>query len=236
MPYCASCAVEVEENRQVCPLCQGVLQEELPHVAGRFPLDQAEEEFVHTVPWQLIRAWVMGGVALATFITCLVVSLVDWIRGSGLQWSPYAMAPVLAGGLMIRIVLYEWGRPVRLIGQVLVVAGFLVVLLDFLDGRLSWSMAMALPILGMTALCFWGWFAAVNRRRMPCEMAAAGWFAAVMVFCLLLDGWISVQESEGPALGWSVPVVVTLAPWLVIVPYIGRRLRQDPQWRRFFHV
>lgn len=230
MAYCSRCGVEVESRVHSCPLCSAPIQrfEEVSAEPAMYP-DPAPmpNRHVRHLVWSISTA-----VLLSLGLTFLTL---DLILNNALTWSRYPLTGVGVLWVFITLVVIVARRPIFVIaGQAVATAGFLLAI-DFFDGRLSWFMPLALPIVAIaTAGSVLVWVVTRLSHRAP-AMIAASVLLACAIGAVGMDLIVSVHREE-PGVSWSFIVLGAVVPPMMFLLYFHLRLRKKIDLRRFLHT
>ncbi len=230
MAYCSRCGVEVESRVEACPLCGAPIQrfEPEPTEPARFPdpVPMPNRHVRHLV-WSVSTAVLLS--AGLTFLT------LDLILSSAVTWSRYPLTGVGVLWVFITLVVLVARRPIFVIaGQAVATAGFLLAI-DFFDGKLSWFMPLALPIVATaTTGSVLVWFVTRLSRRAP-AMIAASVLLACAISAVGMDLIVSAYRGE-PGVSWSIIVLGAVVPPMLFLLYFHYRLRKKIDLRRILHT
>ena len=143
MKYCEKCKVKVAEDREQCPLCQGMLAGEYDGCGGTFP----------HIPTIYRQFNLFFRILILVSVAAVVISLaVNIIFPQGGWWSVIVAAGV--GSMWISLFVAIRKRkniPKGLLYQV-VVLSVLCVLWDWLTGWRGWSIDFVVPIVSVAAM------------------------------------------------------------------------------------
>ena len=144
--YCIKCGVELEDGAKRCPLCETPV----PEIKG-----MEEREFVKEYPMININLYEMKmkKVKKAVFLSFFTISIIsilevlfqNMIMYGKLEWGYYAIPSILIFDLGLFVFLDSYRMRTNLF---LLLSGFIAyfLLLDFGDGKLTWSLRLGIPI------------------------------------------------------------------------------------------
>lgn len=239
MRYCVNCGVELDDRIELCPLCQTPL----PRAAGPGErrggqaidvLDPEDRDKLTEIEGQTL-VWELLSVSLG--IGAIVVLAIDlFLDSPGLGWSPYPLASIgLAWILLSAIVQRRIALGRRLARAAFAVPVFLLVL-DLVDGKLGWSLSIALPIC-LTAELAAGILAfAISRSRRRGANIVAAALATIAAFCVTLEAILDLAIAGRVAIRWSAIVLCSLLPVSAFLLYLHYRVLGTSRLRRFFHL
>ena len=235
MPYCPDCAVELETGLGDCPLCGAAPQEERPEVRGSYPeRDQAAAPVVRT-PWPVVRRRIFYAASALTVVGLVSSVIVDVGQSLPLEWSPMVIVSGLAGWAVMKWLLFEWNRPLRLVPRLLALSAVLVLSLDACDGRFDWSLDPALPVVGLVALVFGPLLMAIFRFRVSWASSTAWTLLCGGLFCLGLEWWMDFRNPEDAGLSWSLPVMLAIFPAALSMFFVRYHLMRRVNFEKLFH-
>ncbi len=228
MAYCPECGVEVEDAARRCPLCDAPIPrrgetEGAPGYPARPSLSPRQGR-------QL--AWLAtSALLLSAALACVVVN----VLGDGaISWALYPVTGLAVAWLYLTLVLAFIRRPVAVIaGQAVATGGFLA-LVDLFDGTLDWFVPLALPIVVVVSAVTTAILLVARRSRgAPALVAIAvlgGGAATSVAVDLLVARHLG---ATGPT--WSLIVLAGLAPILLLLVHLHRRLGGGLRLERFLH-
>ena len=144
--YCIKCGVELEDGAKRCPLCETPV----PEIKGL-----EEKKFVKEYPMININLYEMKmkKVKKAVFLSFFTISIIsilevlfqNLIMYGKLEWGYYAIPSILIFDLGLFVFLDSYRMRTNLF---LLLSGFTsyFLLLDFGDGKLTWSIKRGIPI------------------------------------------------------------------------------------------
>jgi len=234
--FCPRCAVEVQEGLVRCPLCQSLLQD---HEKGLAPLSQpypAEPEVFPDKRDLLIkhRARILLILTVSLIIPALVCMLVDYLYtgGTWAAWVVYSLG--LTWSLVFLYLAFIHNALLTFIAQMFSV-GFFLWAIDLLDGTLTWSLPLAIPILAWiiaAGFLIWATFQCLKGKF---GFLIVGILAGVQVVCFGVE--LSIQEYlwGNLSLRWSLIVLAALGPLMIFSLIIQILFLKSPRFKRFFH-
>ena len=152
--YCVKCGVELEKGVEKCPLCNTPV----PYVEN---LEYEEDIFYESEYPEIninIYELKMRKVKKAVFIAFFTISIISILEiffqniiiYGNLEWGYYAIPSILIFDLFLYVFLNSYGLRINL-GFLLTGMIIFLLILDYGDKRLSWSLKRGLPIV----LAFW---------------------------------------------------------------------------------
>ena len=196
--YCIRCGVELEENAEKCPLCETpvpkIENEDMGIYEGEYP-------FVNINLYELKMKKVKKAVFMSFFtisiISMLEVFFQNIIVYGHIGWAYYVIPSILLFDLMLFVMLNSHSMRQNLFFILVGLTSFLLII-DYGDKRLSWSLGRGIPI--TLAFCFIGLiFSFVWDKNKKDKIKILNFFLFfVGVFLLILEFIIRKKFS------WSI--------------------------------
>ncbi|GAA0126022.1 MULTISPECIES: DUF6320 domain-containing protein [Clostridium] len=224
MSYCPKCGVEVNSNAKKCPLCKF----SLPYIdtnssesfSDSFPnainiYNKKVKEF-KKILFSIIKAFCICSMFITLFCNF-------YISGK-LTWSKYSTVCIVAAMFYFYLMLdLQWKFKNFIIGFGLNTF-ILILLLDIFDGKLSWSIKLGLPFIVMT-ICLLSICYEVFRIAKHKYFNVAGYtLIALSLYCIGIDGFVSLTLYNLFKLRWSLLVTIVLLPLGLVLIYIHHKL------------
>lgn len=145
MKYCAKCKTSVTGNASVCPLCQGVLQEQgEPDVRGNVFPWIPDVLHKHSLFFRILIL-----VSVVAAVVCVVINLILPQHG---WWSLFVLAGLACAWISLAVAFrYRRNIPKSVLYQVVVVS-VLATLWDYFMGWRGWSIDYVIPITCVVAM------------------------------------------------------------------------------------
>jgi len=242
MPYCPKCGIQVDYNRDRCPLCSTTIPKiEVPiedsesreqHLLNRYLIKQKENRR----RWREARFLVYAGISISLIVLSFIFGIQDYYFSGNLTWSKYA----IIGNITTLISLFFLFRFIpffipNFLGLGFTAAGLLYVL-DTINGKIDWFWDRGLVICMNTML--WSLILRhIIRRshRRGLNIPAYTLFAIALAnLSLQIIG--NLYKGEPICLTWSIPIISTLIPLgglLLSIHILLSRGIQDKLKRRF---
>ncbi len=211
MAYCSKCGVEVEAERETCPLCNIPIhryEEEEAELSPLWPIQQELPE----VKKRTKRFLALLPVLTILTVAFLIVLIVDARMSGTLPWSRYALTALGA--------LFFAGTGIIILGdtQILTLAwvtATVLVMLWFFDSfnnGPTWFMPLGVPITLVTAL--YGKLSLIGAGLWGKRYGIQAMVQSLLVtlLCLSLDGIISSYRGTD-GFTWSL---IVAAPLMVL--------------------
>lgn len=212
MPYCSRCGVEVEPNKEKCPLCDTKIQEledEEIEYTSKYPEEVIDEEEKPKRTSKQIRIISFEIISFILLMPLLITLSTDLIINKTMTWSWYPFSALILAWFLISIPLVFPKNPFIIVpGEVIPLTLFLLVI-DYLDDpahTLNWYIDLALPTVALTLVIVTGVvIGSIKSKNKGLNIAAYVLFA-ISVTCLGLD-LIIMSHLGIPTPGWSLFVL-----------------------------
>ncbi len=234
MPYCPTCAVEIEERHLCCPLCGTEVADQCPSVVGTYPQGQ----FVPpALPFNFssFRRKCYAVVTTLLAIPLLIVFFLD-LHDGHLTWSLYVMASIAAGWAWVGTWLYGFRKPGKLLIAQWCITAALLVALDISDRSWDWSLSLGLPLMGAVALLVGPvlglWFA----RKLRLFNGIAALLVSLGLLCVVTEVLIERSMGQPPLPNWSL---IPLASSIIVAAffvYLHIRVSKHVDFDKWFHL
>ncbi len=218
MPYCPKCGIQIEANRQNCPLCSFPVPEieefkENPQQRERYLLNHYRmKQAENRRRWKEVRVFVYMGISLSLVVLSLIFGVQDFYFSGELTWSRYVITSNLAA--VVSLFFFLKFIPAFLpnfLGLGFTAGGFLY-LTDRYNGEMDWfwDFGLVICINAMVWIFFLRLIIRHSRRR-GLNIPAYGFFAVALA-CFSLEVIQNFYQGEIFSLTWSIPVITTLFP------------------------
>jgi hypothetical protein len=241
MKNCKNCGVELEENMNFCPLCgEPVAYKTHKNKAYlQFQKTKQEEkilsdfnELTHHQRQKLF--WELSGIILISGM--IITFIIDLIINQSVTWSKYSMSVCLVLFINVTLIVFLQKKIYVLLSGSFVSVSILLILFDLFSQNTGWGIKIGIPMI----LCFYfvvfGLIKIVRRSRRVGINLIAYFLVTSAIFCLCIDGVISLQRNNRLNLQWSVIVLASVLPVAAILLYIHYRLKKGTNLKRFFHI
>ena len=237
MPYCYRCGVKLEDEALSCPLCGANVPEDArPAPSGPWPHDDAGDSANYPATPGAKRL-LARQILLVVFMTpTLMLAALALLLPEAGGWVAYGIVGLVAVWAVSTVPLIAWRHPVLIaVSEVALVIAALV-LLDALDGGLSWSLVIGVPIIVLGSVTALVVTVTILRMSERGANVAATIIAGIAAFLVGLDMIISGYLTGRLMPGWSLVVVAALSPVGGFLVYYHRSLRKKMPLGRRFHV
>ncbi|ERK66684.1 hypothetical protein HMPREF1984_01598 [Leptotrichia sp. oral taxon 215 str. W9775] len=219
--YCIRCGVELEENAEKCPLCETPVPKIENEAMGIY---EGEYPFVNINLYELKMKKVKKAVFMSFFtisiISMLEVFFQNIIVYGHIGWAYYVIPSILLFDLMLFVMLNSHSMRQNLFFILVGLTSFLLII-DYGDKRLSWSLGRGIPI--TLAFCFIGLiFSFVWDKNKKDKIKILNFFLFfVGVFLLMLEFIIRKKFS------WSIWASIPLFVLNVMLRYTYKSYKEE---------
>jgi hypothetical protein len=234
MAYCPNCGVELAPDALACPLCLAPLGPDAPrrhapeHIIDPEDREKLTDAERRTIVWEII--------SVSTGIAAIVVCAVNLIESQALTWGLYPLASLCFFWVLLTAPLRLGSRPVLAILLAALSLPAFLVALDLVDGRLGWSLSVALPIaLDAEISAALAVLASARSKRKGANLIGFGLLAATAL-CVGIEATLDRFQSGRLDLTWSAIVAVALVPVAGFLFYLHHRVTKKANLRRLFRL
>lgn len=230
MIVCKQCGVELDEQMQVCPLCETSVMDG-GRVNKKFSADVRDEKLKPTLLKRVL--WQIACVLLLSAIVATLI--IDLSRLGYVTWSIYPVTISLILFSYSSLIVLWRAKPVIQLLAAWLVSGALLIAVKLFTGD-DWPIRLALPILcGVNVICML-LISILSRLKVKGVNVLAIMFVAIAVLCVLIEGVLSLYLKDQMVLNWSVIVAACLLPVTAAVVYIHLRTRNNKDLQKIFHT
>ncbi|NLG04629.1 MAG: hypothetical protein GX567_12495 [Clostridia bacterium] len=234
MSYCVNCGVELENNKERCPLCNTPVYNPLQKIdrtlTPSFPPKAGQVERVKNSDMAILLSIVLA----STAISCGLLNLLVFKTGS---WSFYIIgACMLLWVIFIPSVIYtKLSIYLSLLFDGTAISFYLWVI-AFSIGRFNWYLRLALPIITLVTFLVI-LFVFLHRFFKTSILSTAIYlFGEIAFFCIGLEMLICFYQEKMIRLTWSSVVLVSCSIIVITLLTIITRSRLREAVRRRMHM
>jgi hypothetical protein len=232
MRTCSTCAVEVEDGIERCPLCGTPLREGLPDLP-----DAAGEGSGPEVSESSVRRWLWEVSSLLALTAAAILIAIDLASGFDVTWSRYPLSAIVFLWICATSAIGLARRPLALIAALAAAVVAFLLVLELITGGRAWFVPLALPLAAMAMAEGAGAWLIVSRLRLPLLPA----IAAVVLGCGLAaigtEYILNRYLKPGTVVSWSLVVLACAMSLFLALLLIHKRLKErHSDIRRFFHL
>ncbi len=209
MAYCSRCGVEVEQDREQCPLCDTPIHryedENETELSPLWPVQKA----LPRMSKPRVRFFTVSPILLALLIGFLVVLTMDLRMNSEISWSKYPLATIgMSFSITMGFLLFGEKRILNLgwmTGSVLI----MLYMLDAFDGSVLWFDTIGMPITLLVSLYVGMSLIAMEllAKRKGTQLTLQTLW--ITILCLGIDYVVSDASGAEP-FTWSLIVMVPM--------------------------
>lgn len=229
---CKECGVELEEEMQVCPLCDTPV-----YALGSTTASKKEKEVNATDYGQgnslhRILSQITAILLLSGLVATLIINLA--IRGS-VTWALYPISVCLIILSYASVFsLWQTRMILQVLGGWVLSAGVLLILSSLVDE--AWPVKLAIPLLcavNIVALLLMAVLKVVRTKGLNIFAIS---LVAIALLCLTIEGIISYYLRETIKLQWSAIVAACLLPVTIAILFMYFRTRNNSELKKIFHT
>lgn len=241
MIKCPNCGVELEKSMNFCPLCGEPIIDHYTENIEYIQLRNRKREEKKLPDYQRLSGvqkrklfWEVSGIILITGI--LVTFILDFFSNNTLTWSRYSIAVCTMLFLQSTLIRFWYRKLLILMLGSIVSTSALVLLLDLLQGTVSWSIHLAIPLLIVVHLLTLGLTRVIMNTTEKGLNLIAYSFIALGILSVFIEGILSFYLNDVFILHWSLIVIASVLPGSAVLFFIHYRLKKGTDLRRFFHI
>jgi len=163
-------------------------------------------------------------------------TVIDLIVNKNITWSKYTIAVGLALVIHISLVVFLHTRIIPLLIFGFTTSSLLIVLLDWINKSMDWSITMGIPLLFCIYLIILIVTLLIKKSRQKGVNLIAYVLLALAVTGICTEGILSFHVNKTLNLHWSLILFASMATVSAILLYIHFRLKKATNLRKFFHL
>lgn len=239
MKFCTHCQVTCSDQHQTCPLCDVRLipagshvpsPDEIPFFPPRSDnVPSARDTFYRRRP--LFIAMVSVFFAVPAFV-CLTVDIL--VNGTA-SWSLLVLPSLALPWTLILLGLLFHDEAVPMVLAMMAALGAYLYVLGSMGEDPSWALELAIPIVGVLALCLVVALLSIRNLSRKVFGKFAVMLFASSALCFGIDILVSRFLTGSVEPGWSFVVLVSCAPLGVLFLILEKAYERSPRLRRMFH-
>lgn len=186
MQTCVKCKVNIKGNHKICPLCGGILQEDIDHGNDVYP----------QIPTIFQEFNLFIRIMLLVSISAIVISIaINELFAKRLSWSLLVAAGILCMWISMIVILRKKNNiPKTILWQVVLIS-ILSVLWDWKIGWIGWSIDYVLPsacVGAMIVMAASAKMLKIGVGNLTIYLLVDGLFGFVPVLFILF-GWVHIM-------------------------------------------
>jgi len=186
MQNCVKCKVNIRGNHNICPLCGGLLQDNMEQTKDVYPqIPTIYQEFNLFIRIMLL-------VSISTIIISVAVNEI-FTRTS--NWSILVVAGILCMWISMFVILRKKSNIPKTILWLIVIISVLSVLWDWKMGWIGWSIDYVIPVVcvgAMIVMAISAKMLKISVRDLTIYLLVDGIFGFVPVLFIVF-GWVQVK-------------------------------------------
>ena len=186
MQNCVNCKVNIRGNHNICPLCGGLLQDNMEQTKDVYPqIPTIYQEFNLFIRIMLL-------VSISTIIISVAVNEI-FTRTS--NWSILVVAGILCMWISMFVILRKKSNIPKTILWLIVIISVLSVLWDWKMGWIGWSIDYVIPVVcvgAMIVMAISAKMLKISVRDLTIYLLVDGIFGFVPVLFIVF-GWVQVK-------------------------------------------
>lgn len=230
---CKACGVELDNEMKVCPLCdtpvamdRGKENAILTRKERLKPIVQ-KKRLLQQILWQITSVLLLSGIAATLIINMSIQGAVTW------SIYPVSICLIIFSYTTLIALLH-----VKIVYQVLtgwlISAGVLMTVGEYTNT--TWPLQLALPILCTTNIIGLLVNFVLLQIKIKGLNILAIFFTAIAVYCMIIDGIISLYFNGIIKLQWSIIVAACLLPVTAAILFMYFRTRNNKDLQKIFHT
>ena len=229
MRICKNCGVELDEDMEVCPLCNEGEISDSSKKTIIYPSDAVDFAKKDSRKY----AWELSGII--TFSGVIISIIIDLLFGKGLNWSLYSVTALLYVWSAISTFFLAIKKPLILFPALLLLTLCLELIFDLID-KPTWFLSIALPIT-VTFFILVGLVIVAHKSvKHKGFNILAFILIAFCVLCIVSELFIDLAIFKSIQIKWSAIVSAALIPVALVLLFLHYRLERGRRLDSFFHV
>ncbi len=230
---CNKCGVELDESMTECPLCEKSFHEYCENkTTGNwqsiFQYKRKMNSSQRRFAWEIASIILFTGI-ISTFI-------IDFISNKSITWSEYPIAIILV--VFSYVSLFAFWRPrasYQITGSFLL-SSVLLLVFDFFNGGIRWSVPLVIPILFSFNILLLALIIIYRKSKYKGINLIAYWFMAIAFQCVCIEGIVSYSILSKITLNWSIIVYASIIPIAAVLLFFHFRYKRGRNLKKVFHV
>ena len=234
MRICENCGVELDDNMDVCPLCNGVIQVNPPGRVTVIAYKQKTKFGQRMEPKKKKVIWEIISVILLSGSTSTIV--IDFILNKSITWSDYPVAFSLSMFAYVSFFAFWPQRTfIRMIAS-FVLSSFFIILLDSVEDGINWSFGLGIPLLFAGNIVAVPLILLIKKAKNKGVNLIAYTFIAISLFCVFTEGIITNYRYHALDFSWSIIVMGCTMPVILLLLFMHFRLKRGRSLEKIFHL
>ncbi|WP_276370971.1 hypothetical protein [Chryseolinea sp. H1M3-3] len=236
MLLCKTCGVELDEGLDHCPLCGRSVHDDKKTLNAPLPASifnkkttaAGELYLLQRITWQVTAVLLLSGIIATLIIDAWVHKRITWsvfpISVCTILLSYAAVLALIRTGLVLQLI----------IGWIIstgVLIGFHYIFQDT-----GWMLRLAIPILFITNLMTMVLIFLMRSVGTKGLNVFAFSLFMIAIYCICLEGLISLYTRNQFFIQWSIIVTACLLPVTASLLFIHFRIKRNKHLEKIFHT
>lgn len=233
MLICKQCGVELDNDMNICPLCEtsvlgdGPDKNRIQSVRAEAKMPEEKKYLLQRVLLQVLSIVLFSGIA-ATLI-------IDFVFHHAITWSVYSVTICLiVFSYVLLMSLWRTRLVFQLLGGLIISTLMLLLLNTWVVS--DWPLRLAIPLLVTSNTIAILLTIIIKNVRSRGLNVLALIFVGIAVLCLAIDGIISAYFENAFKVQWSVIVAACLLPVTAVIEFMHLRTRKNADLQKIFHT
>lgn len=237
MSYCPDCRVEIDDDRDLCPLCSSApvdtIDSETPESRTHFPartfapsgLSRREKR---RIAFQVYSILLFAAITISVGINLLIEHTIGW--------SYLVIVSLLFAWIIPGSYYYLKKRPLIATLINFIAMPLLILAIDVYDQSRVWFLKLALPLYLLFALLIISIVLVILQTKRK-GLNIIGMIMMLMtLFLLCLDAFINYYFYVQFFLTWSIGVAIIAIPVAMVLLFVHYKVTNKYDFKRIFHV
>ena len=241
MTYCNNCGVELDVNMNFCPLCgEPASGEDLDNAEHReFRRLKQEEKIISNYKElsQIQRRKIFWELSAIILVSGIIVSfIINLVLDKNVTWSKYTIIICLVVFVNITFIAFLQKKILLLFTGSFISTSILLILLEWYNGNISWSITLGIPLLLAAYLIIFGLISLIKISSQRGLNLINYTLIAVGLLMICIEGIISLNIKNRLSLQWSIIVLACIVPVSAVLHFIHYRLKKATDLKKFFNI
>lgn len=241
MINCPYCGVELDNNVNICPLCNTPVKGERTDA-----VESKEDSFYHRKENSLAdnkqltkkqNRKLFWELSVIILVSCLTTTLlIDLLTSNSITWSKYSIVICLA--LFILVSLLSFLRHHPLVSTIIsfVTLSLLLLLFDKFSFNADWGTKLGIPIISLFYITIIALTLLIKITKNHGLNLLGYFFICCGFISAGIESILDKYFSAYIELRWSLFVIISIIPIALILFFIHYRLKKGRELRRLFHI
>jgi hypothetical protein len=239
MIICTNCGVELEDDMQVCPLCDtpaGEFANKNSNITGeggtrnlrtREPIQLEAISVLQRVLWQVTSILLVSGI-----VSTLVI---DLSVHKTITWSVYPVTLCMIIFCYASLFAFWRAGKIYQIITGLLISTVLLTMLNLALSHARWPLQLCLPIVCAVNFVAIAMIISIDKTKRRGLNVIAYICVAIAVLCISIEGILSFYNGK-IILRWSVIVAMCMLPVTAALLFMHHKIKKNPDMEKIFHT